>query len=60
MIKNPPAIADFDSERNLFFSACSKILRDDALPIEDKSLEIESTIAVLRQMALMAGVSVNA
>lgn len=52
----PLAIVAFDMERTHFIAAVNKLLNDADLKKADISLEIESCIAVLRQLAHFAEV----
>jgi hypothetical protein len=50
----PLAIVKFDIERSHFIEAVNKLLNQPDLAKKDIALEIESSIAVLRQLAHMA------
>lgn len=60
MSPTPIPVVAFDIERRHFYVAATKLLQNPAVEPADKALEIESTIAVLKQMAGFEGVTLDA
>lgn len=58
MSPTPIPVVAFDMERRHFYNATTKLLQNPDVEPADKALEIESTIAVLRQLAAFEGVVV--
>ena len=56
----PLPVNVFDSERRIFFAEVTKMLADETISHEDKAIEIESTIKVLRHLAYAVGVRPDA
>jgi hypothetical protein len=56
----PLPVNAFDVERRIFFAEVTKLLADETVTHEDKAVEIESTIKVLRHLAYAVGVRPDA